>query len=461
MIFSINLQSLRDYLFLKGGKMTENNLPEGWVECSLGEILLSKKGKKPSETINEPRKGYVPYILIDELEGKTIRAYTNDPKVSIIDENHILLVWDGSIGKCGSSLKGAIGSTLVGLKPLDKIPTRFIEYTIKHNNNFIKETSTGTGLQHINKDFFEICKISLPPLGEQQRIVAKLDALMEKVESNKQRLQKIPILLKRFRQSVLSAEVRGRLTEDWREKNRIVEKLKWVSLENLIKEGPQNGLYKPQSSYGSGTMILRINNFYDGEINEWNTLKRLTIEDNEYKIYALQNDDIIVNRVNSIPFLGKSAIVRNLPEPCVFESNMMRIKFNNEIVSPFYIIRYLNSMPGLEELRKNAKHAVNQASINQKDVKAVLVPLPTLKEQNEIVRRIEQLFAFADKIETRYTKAKAILDKLPQSILSKAFRGELVPQDPDDEPARVLLERIRAEKEKLGRKGDKKRKPRT
>jgi type I restriction enzyme S subunit len=208
-------------------------------------------------------------------------------------------------------------------------------------------------------------------------------------------------------------------------------------------------------------MILRINNFYDGEINEWNTLKRLTIEDNEYKIYALQNDDIIVNRVNSIPFLGKSAIVRNLPEPCVFESNMMRIKFNNEIVSPFYIIRYLNSMPGLEELRKNAKHAVNQASINQKDVKAVLVPLPTLKEQNEIVRRIEQLFAFADKIETRYTKAKAILDKLPQSILSKAFRGELVPQDPDDEPARVLLERIRAEKEKLGRKGDKKRKPRT
>ena len=106
-------------------------------------------------------------------------------------------------------------------------------------------------------------------------------------------------------------------------------------------------------------------------------------------------------------------------------------------------------MSGLEELRKNAKHAVNQSSINQQDVKAVEVPLPKLEEQGEIVKRVEQLFAFADKLEARYNKAKAMLDKLPQSILAKAFRGELVAQDPNDEPASVLLEKIKAEKEKL------------
>ncbi len=77
------------------------------------------------------------------------------------------------------------------------------------------------------------------------------------------------------------------------------------------------------------------------------------------------------------------------------------------------------------------------------------IPLPPLEEQKEIVKRVEQLFAFADKIETRYTKAKATLDKLPQSILAKAFRGELVPQNPNDEPASVLLERIKKVKEKL------------
>jgi len=95
---------------------------------------------------------------------------------------------------------------------------------------------------------------------------------------------------------------------------------------------------------------------------------------------------------------------------------------------------------------------VAQPFLNMATVKNIPVPFCTIEEQKEIVRRVEQLFAFADKIEARYTKAKAMLDKLPQSILAKAFRGELVPQDPNDEPASVLLERIKAEKEKLAEK---------
>jgi type I restriction enzyme S subunit len=147
-----------------------------------------------------------------------------------------------------------------------------------------------------------------------------------------------------------------------------------------------------------------------------------------------------------MPYLGKSALVKDLTDKCVFESNMMRMKLKKNLVSPFYLIKYLNSMPGLVELRKNAKHAVNQSSINQQDVKAVLVPLPKLEEQQEITKRVQQLFAFADKIEARYTKTKTMLDKLPQSILAKAFRGELEQQNENDEPASVLLERIVLEK---------------
>ena len=94
----------------------------------------------------------------------------------------------------------------------------------------------------------------------------------------------------------------------------------------------------------------------------------------------------------------------------------------------------------------------------QKDIKEFYLSVPPLEEQKEIVRRVEQLFTLADKIENRYTKAKAIIDKLPQSILAKAFRGELVPQDPNDEPASVLLERIKAEKEKLNKSKEAKKK---
>ena len=138
----------------------EKQLPKNWVECSLGEIIKTKKGKKPNSTIDYPNEGYVPYILIDEMEGKPIRTYTNDPNVSIASEDEVLLVWDGSIGKCGSGINGAIGSTLVALKPMSKIPTRFIEYTLINKNSFIKQTSTGTGLQHINTDFFKNCLFS-------------------------------------------------------------------------------------------------------------------------------------------------------------------------------------------------------------------------------------------------------------------------------------------------------------
>lgn len=291
--------------------------------------------------------------------------------------------------------------------------------------------------------------IPLPPLNEQKRIVTKLDTIIPRIDSLKARLDKIPALIKRFRQSVLTAAVTGKLTEKWRKKCKIDGE--WVSntLETVIKEGPQNGLYKSQDFYGNGVMILRIDNFYNGYLNSWNTLKRLELTTSEQRTYKLMNDDIVINRVNSMPFLGKSALVRSLEELCVFESNMMRIRVDTSKILPKFLIRYLNCQLGLDELRKNAKHAVNQSSINQQDVKAVIIPLPPLEEQTEIVRQVDKLFALADKLEAHYQNAKSSIDKLSQSVLAKAFRGELVPQDPNDEPAEKLLERIMAEKAKM------------
>ncbi len=110
----------------------------------------------------------------------------------------------------------------------------------------------------------------------------------------------------------------------------------------------------------------------------------------------------------------------------------------------------------IAEIEKEFRGTAGQINISLAQCRDFNFPIPTIEEQKEIVKRVEQLFAFADKIETRYTKAKAILDKLPQSILAKAFRGELVPQNPTDEPASVLLERIKEEKEKINK--EKKRK---
>jgi type I restriction enzyme S subunit len=129
---------------------------------------------------------------------------------------------------------------------------------------------------------------------------------------------------------------------------------------------------------------------------------------------------------------------------------MMMFRLNPNIDNKF-ICYFLNSPIILEHVN-NLIGGSAAPHINVGDIKEYPVPFPSLEEQKEIVRRVEQLFAFADRIEARYTKAKAMLDKLPQSILAKAFRGELVPQNPNDEPASVLLEKIKAEKEKLAEK---------
>jgi len=123
---------------------------------------------------------------------------------------------------------------------------------------------------------------------------------------------------------------------------------------------------------------------------------------------------------------------------------MMRIRLDRSRLSPEFCIISLTSPYGIHQLQKNAKQAVNQASINQTDVRSVAVSLPSLSEQSEIVRRVETLFTFADRIEARLTAAQRAVDRLTPAVLAKAFRGELVPQDPNDEPASVLLERMRA-----------------
>jgi type I restriction enzyme, S subunit len=285
--------------------------------------------------------------------------------------------------------------------------------------------------------------VPLPPITEQERIANKVENLLSKINEAKGLIEEARETFEIRCAAILEKAFRGELTANWREKNNAPFNWEEKRFEELIKNGPQNGLYKPQSAYGKGTLIVRIDNFYNGIINDWNTLKRLQLEQKEKDLYGLNNNDILINRVNSIEYLGKSALVRRLEEPCVFESNVMRIGLN-EMVIPEFIILYLNSLRGLHELRKNAKHAVNQASINQQDVKNVLVPLPNIEEQKEIVSLVNALLK-----KEKYARINVdIVDDielLKQSILSKAFRGELGTNDPNEESALELLKEILSE----------------
>lgn len=345
----------------------------------------------------------------------------------------------------------------------------------------------------------------LPPRREQTRIVEKLEELLSDLDAGVAELKAAQRKLAQYRQSLLKAAMEGALTADWRAARarsgepletgaallqrilserrarwkakqlaryaeqgktppkgwqskypdpvtpdtadllQLPEGWAWASLDALIKDGPQNGLYLPANRYGRGKPILRIDDYQTGWHRERDALNRVQADASSIDTYALKSGDIVINRVNSMTHLGKCLAVTAALDGVLFESNMMRLRLH-ESVSASFVSLYLGSVAGRARLTNDAKWAVNQASINQQDVRRTPVPLPPDKEQVAVV---EQLEGFLGSVEAKLGAIEVSLKQAAaqrKNILKAAFAGQLVPQDPNDEPASVLLERIRAER---------------
>ena len=257
-------------------------------------------------------------------------------------------------------------------------------------------------------------KVSIPPIPVQEQIVARIEELFSELDNGVETLRKTKQQLAVYRQAVLKA-VFGESTQDG-----------YRPLRTVLSSSPQNGLYKPKTAYGSGTRILRIDGFYDGRISGDYDFKRLHLSEPEIKQYQLNKWDLVINRVNSMPYLGKCVLVRDLAEVTVYESNMMRMRLDENIVDPEYVTHYLSSFIGRKELTKNAKQAVNQASINQTDVGNALIPVPeSLEEQRMVVSEINARMSVCDSIEKTVDTALQQAEAMRQSILKQAFEGKL------------------------------------
>jgi len=355
---------------------------------------------------------------------------------------------------------GADGTKI--LHPVDSLNPKFFYYYLRSLNIESQGYS-----RHYR--FLKAIDVPVPSLNEQHLIVAKLEKLLTKVDSCQERLNKIPLILKRFRQAVLTAACSGRLTDDWRVKNTnvksalefirvftneksffikdelIPESWCWTELSIFI-ESMANGIYKPEKFYDpSGIACLRMYNIQDGEII-WENLKRMLLNTGEIEKYRLEDDDILINRVNSRELVGKAAIVEKIPEKVVvFESKNIRLRFIKNTILSKYVNYCFRTRLVRDIFENSAKQTVGMATISQPQIASLKLPIPPLEEQQEIVRRVEALFKIADQIEEHYKKAKAFVDKLTQSILAKAFCGELVPKDESEQD---LFKRIKEELEK-------------
>ena len=271
-----------------------------------------------------------------------------------------------------------------------------------------------TSLPSLKLSTLKAAEIPLPPLDEQRRIVDILNRAA-RIETLRRRTAE------RLREFVpaLFVKMFG---------DPVQNPMGWRSepLGGVILNGPQNGLYRPKSEYGSGTPILRINGFYEGRVTDPACWQRVRLDRATVKKFALHMNDIVINRVNSRPFLGKSAIIPDIEEPTVFESNMMRIGLDSNQILPELLISMLQIDSMKNQLSVNAKDAINQSSINQTDVLQLLVVTPPLALQRRYAEIVEAARAIARLCESSARTAAALMASLMSELLRNdvSVRGD-------------------------------------
>ena len=270
----------------------------------------------------------------------------------------------------------------------------------------ISSLSAGANINNIRAEDLDNLLIPLPPLEEQKHIAAVLDKCTALIAKHKRMLEKYDTLVK------------SRFIEMFGDPATNPKGWKIIKLADSVITLPQNGMYKPQSDYVnnlSGTPILRIDGFYEGKISDWGSLKRLTCSNDDIKKYHLNEGDIVINRVNSIEYLGKCAHIQGLKETTVYESNMMRMHFDDNRFNPVYVTKLLCSNFIYGQILNHAKKAVNQASINQKDVLDFDLYLPPLPLQNDFATFVQQIdkskFAVQKSLEKAETLYKSLMQK--------------------------------------------------
>lgn len=418
-------------------------LPKNWVEVSLKEVTNNRKGKKPNVQSEVEFEGSVPYMDIKALEYNKIRQYADIKSSKLFEEGDVAMVWDGArSGWVSKTNFGAIGSTLVAFNPI-LFNSNYLFYYLLEKYPFLNSNARGVGIPHVDPTVLWDLKFPLPPLLEQNRIVAKLDALFSQLETIKTSMANVPLLLKDFRQQVLTQAVTGKLTEQWRKG----KKLKvWENVE-LNKVIPKGGIFdgpfgsnlKTEDYIDQGVRVVRLENIeHLGFIGN----KETYVSDEKHQKLIRHNvveGDIIFSSFISENI--RACILPKLETKAIAKADCFCIRPDETIIDKKFLLYILVSNITYSQLTSHI-HGATRPRINTTQLKTIRIPLVSLKEQEEIVRRVESLFAKADAIEQQYKSLKEKIDNLPQALLHKAFKGELTEQLDSDGDARELLQQI-------------------
>jgi type I restriction enzyme, S subunit len=424
-----------------------------------------------------------------------------------LEQGDLLITRTGSLGTLAvfnDEIDAIAGAYLIQYRlsaPSDTVWYLYHLMKSPSGQSYLLEKGAGTGRPNLNVPKLDALSIPLPPLPEQRRIVSKIESLQSRSSRARRALSEVGPLLEQFRQSVLSAAFSGRLTADWRAANPDVEPASellsrirterrqrweqaelakyeakgkkppkawkdrykepepvdesalpelptgwcWTALETLIVDGPTNGYSPKTTQEATGTPALKLSA---------TTRRRLIINDDTIKNlddvvpsdskYWLVPDDILIQRSNSLDYVGAAAFYDGPASTYVYPDIMIRVRASQNVCRRL-LPHLFNSPQGSQFFRNNATGtAGNMPKINGTTIRRTPIPLAPRSEQEAMQSIIAETLEAVLHEETVLSESRSALTQLDQSILAKAFRGELVPQDPRDEPASELLARIRA-----------------
>ena len=458
------------------------DLPVGWVNIAVGDavISISTNGKKirQKEYAEQGR-----YAVVDQGQ-EHIGGYTDD-KEKLVDCQLPVIVF-GDHTRVIKYVKrpfaaGADGTKV--LQPHEFITPKYFEYCLRHFSESMTSMGYARHYQHLAKAL-----IPLPPLPEQHRIVAKIEELFSELDKGIESLKTAREQLKVYRQALLKYAFEGKLTEKWREENagagskpaldadvkggRVTDRAPtkrrkdlppltaeeladlpelpqgwgWVKLGNTdakISDGPFGSNLKTSDYVAKGVRVVRLENV---GVLEFIENRETYITEEKYDL--LKRHTVTAGDIIFSSFILENIRVALIPPSitkAINKADCFCVRLSGETLFNSYAVMFLSSRHVYKQLEALV-HGIGRPRINTTQLKEVVIPVCCIEEQKVIISELESRFSEIDQLDQTITTALQQSETLRQSIMKKAFSGKLVPQDPHDEPASVLLERIRAER---------------
>lgn len=414
-------------------------VPENWVWVRFGSAIELISGRDVTSNLCNDIEIGIPYILGAsnlEEDSFTVERWIADPVVVSI-KGDILLSVKGTIGKIYLQTEPEINISrqIMAVRASSITERKFLKHFLISNVDMLKEAANGL-IPGISREIILNQSFPLPPLPEQQRIVDRIESLFEKLDQAKGLIRDALDSFENRKAAILHKAFSGELTRKWREENGDVI---WSNciLGDVIVEKPRNG-YSPvgvayETKYKNLTLTATTSGVFRGEFFKYVDIE---IEENSYLL--LKKDDILIQRANSLEYVGVCAIYDGNDNEYIYPDLMMKIRANSRVLTK-YLYYALTSSSVKEYYRNNATGtAGNMPKINQTVVNNTPIILPPLQEQKEIVSILDDLFEKERNAKDLVNSIDTV-DCMKKSILARAFRGELGTNDPEEESAIEML----------------------